>query len=392
MISANVPMGKIFEKNLYITAIPIAFHSILMSIQKFINCFLGMLLLTGCKSIGPSAIRHGHPMFNQAVAQTLDEQLLLNIVRMRYLDTVYFLDVGSITDTRNVTLKLGTDNTKFFVHNHGKTAELNASNAFTTSQTPTVTYFPMQGQSFVKRMYAPIPLPLLLHSVQSGWNTNRVFGIFVEQINDLKNAPTASGPTPLKAPEYAEFFQFISLMTPLLKEDVLKMGVDPVEHKRLIMKINNRNEYANEIAMFRNFLDAEPSINEFSFQDNFLAMKNGDLCLRVRSIQSAMFYLSNGVQIPQNQIDSGLVTVTRHANGSVFDWSQMLGNIFQVHCSAEKPQDAYLSVFYRGYWFHIADSDINTKSTFMLLSNIFNLQAGDSQVVAPTLTIPIGGK
>jgi hypothetical protein len=360
-----------------------------MNAKKLAKFCLGFLLLAGCKSIGPAAIRQNHPLFNQAIAQTLDEQLLLNIIRMRYLDTIHFLDVGSVTDSRNLTFKAGTDATKFFVNSPGKTSEWNPSTAITSSQTPTVVYSPMQGQAFVKRMYAPVPLPILLNAVQSGWNVNRVFAIFVEQINDLKNAPTASGPTPMKNPEYADFFQFINLITPLLKDDAIKLGMDPIEHKRLNMRIVNSPAHTNEVQLLRNFLNADSTTNEFSFQENFLAAKTGDLCLRVRSLQSAMFYLANGVQVPQEQIDRGLVPITRYADGSDFDWSIILGKIFQIHSSKVRPDSAYLSVFYRGHWFFINDSDLTSKSTFMLLTNIFNLQAGDSHVVAPTLTIPV---
>jgi hypothetical protein len=128
---------------------------------------------------------------------------------------------------------------------------------------------------------------------------------------------------------------------------------------------------------------------EFLFQENSLAAKSGDIYLRVRSLQSAMFYLANGVQIPQSQIDQGLVPITCHGDGRAFDWSLILGGIFNVHSSESRPNSTYLAVFYRGHWFYIDDSDLTSKSTFMLLANIFNLQAGDSQVVAPTLTIPV---
>jgi hypothetical protein len=44
-----------------------------------------------------------------------------------------------------------------------------------------------------------------------------------------------------------------------------------------------------------------------------------------------------------------------------------------------------------GIWFYIADGDQTSKSTFLLLGNLFRLQAGDVEDVKPVLTLPVGG-
>jgi hypothetical protein len=67
----------------------------------------------------------------------------------------------------------------------------------------------------------------------------------------------------------------------------------------------------------------------------------------------------------------------------------MLGEIFTVHFSKERPSTSFVAIPFRGYWFYVADDDLTSKSTFMLLASIFNLQAGDPKIAAPTLTIPV---
>jgi len=47
-------------------------------------------------------------------------------------------------------------------------------------------------------------------------------------------------------------------------------------------------------------------------------------------------------------------------------------------------------VRYRGTWFYIDDADLNSKSTFGLLSYLFYLQAGDIKTFTPALTLPLG--
>ena len=59
--------------------------------------------------------------------------------------------------------------------------------------------------------------------------------------------------------------------------------------------------------------------------------------------------------------------------------------------STNRPANAFVAVPYRGAWFYIADNDLESKSTFMLLTQLFNLQAGQIKTVAPALTIGVGG-
>jgi hypothetical protein len=67
--------------------------------------------------------------------------------------------------------------------------------------------------------------------------------------------------------------------------------------------------------------------------------------------------------------------------------------MFMVRCNKnKKPENAFVAVPYRGAWFYIADDDLNSKSTFMLLTQLFNLQSGQTEDVGPTLTIPVGGR
>ncbi|MDR2576922.1 MAG: hypothetical protein LBC42_02630, partial [Puniceicoccales bacterium] len=294
-------------------------------------------LLAGCRSVGPSAIRREHANFNEAIAQTLDEQLLTNLVRMRYLETFLFLDVGTVTDSRNCTLKAGLENnTKIYCQPHHLTLDLDPVLGGALSQTATVTYTPMQGINFVKRLFAPVPLPVVLNAIQSGWSANRVFRIFVERINYLHNAPTASGPTPILSPEYEQFAEMTQIMAALLRDDVLTMGIAPDGYNRLVIRILDDGKHGQEILAFKDILSLPRDGSTFTFQENLLSNTDGELRLRLRSVYSAMFYLANGVQVPEEHIAAGIVVATRNPSGDLFDWQSMLHDIITVHCSKDK--------------------------------------------------------
>jgi len=68
----------------------------------------------------------------------------------------------------------------------------------------------------------------------------------------------------------------------------------------------------------------------------------------------------------------------------------VLGGMFRVHSSAGPPSNASVAVRYRDHWFYIADDDQSAKATFMLVNQIFALQAGDVTETKPVLTLPVG--
>src|SRR5215470_16652891 len=49
----------------------------------------------GC--LGPKAVRHTRLRYNEVVRDTNDQQLLINIVRLRYADSPVFIDLPTIT-------------------------------------------------------------------------------------------------------------------------------------------------------------------------------------------------------------------------------------------------------------------------------------------------------
>src|SRR5512135_1646679 len=51
--------------------------------------------VSGCA--GPKAVRYTRIRYNEVIRDTNDEQLLLNIVRLRYADSPVFIDLPNIT-------------------------------------------------------------------------------------------------------------------------------------------------------------------------------------------------------------------------------------------------------------------------------------------------------
>ena len=61
--------------------------------------------------IGPHALRTGRGAYNSVLQQTSNEQLLLNLVRMRYCDTPAFFEVVGVTTSFDQEATLGSSAT-----------------------------------------------------------------------------------------------------------------------------------------------------------------------------------------------------------------------------------------------------------------------------------------
>jgi hypothetical protein len=103
-----------------------------------------------------------------------------------------------------------------------------------------------------------------------------------------------------------------------------------------------------------------------------------------------MYYLSQAVDAPPADVQKGKVKTTKIETGDLFDWNILLGGIFKIKTGPLRPADASISVSYRENWFYIDDSDLDSKSTFVMLSQIFSLQAGKAEGIVPLLTLPVG--
>lgn len=108
------------------------------------------LLLAGCLSpiaLGPAALA-----YNQATADILQKQLLLNIARARHGDPIHFSGISNIAATFN------------FQANAGATPALTGEAGSTilplfgiaASESPTVSIVPMEGEEFTRRLLTPL--------------------------------------------------------------------------------------------------------------------------------------------------------------------------------------------------------------------------------------------
>ncbi|MCE9566062.1 MAG: hypothetical protein K8U57_28920 [Planctomycetes bacterium] len=409
---------------------------------------LGLSLLpVGC-SFGPKALPIDRIRYNEAVKASTEEQLLLNIVRLRYTDTPSSLAVSSLADQYEFTQSLGI--MPFFTSAAAGQAtggyrgtvlpQFNLGGA----TRPTLTYSPQDDQDFTRRLFTPLSLESTASLSKTTWPVSTVFRLWLENMNWVSNAETASGPTPRDPPEYADFLTAVSALQRLTDRKMATVFIeekddpasdeipaakitaealgnaakDGLEFRKVektdnwrvvrkkqqpILRVADSAKDDPDFQTFCRIFHLNPALTSFDLTtaklDPFLkdAPKDGlaTLDLETRSLLQVLFFVANGVEIPPCHAASGVAPVTAGANGRPFDWQEVLGGLFHV-CWAEgrkPPATAHVAVRYHGYWFYIDDRDRDSKSTFSLLVELSRLQLStDKGGSAPLLTLPIGGR
>ena len=339
----------------------------------------------GCAGVGPSAIDATRPAYNAAIQQTSNEELLLNIVRLRYRDTPFFLQVSGVA--ANVSTESGL-NGGVQLPSSGPTIGTAGATALVTDN-PTVTYTPLQGEQFVKQLLTPVSLETVLLLVRSGWSIDRVLRLCAQRLNDVRNAPSASGPTPADAPTFEDFRRASELLRVLQKRDAIYLALDEGSRRELILRFRGREATSAEALELTTLLGLRAGADRYVLTTAIGEADGERISVETRSLMGSLFYLSQAVAPPRSHEQRGWVTVTRNSDGSAFSWPSMMDGFFAVRSDASGEPARSMSASYRGETFAIDERDLDSKATFGLLHQLFALQAGSFSASGPILTLPV---
>jgi hypothetical protein len=403
-----------------------------------------LLAGVGCQ-IGPRAVTTSRLEYNEAVKVTSEEQLLLNIVRLRYGDTPSSLGVSGIADQREVSAGLSA--VPFFTSDAGglslggyRGALLPAPQVSGASR-PTLSYTPQDDAEFTRRLFTPITLDGIAYLGKTTWPISTVFRLYLENLNWVPNAETVSGPTPPAPPEYAEFLAGVRALQRLQDRKAvtlfLREGTDPqgdpvpadkvtaaaqvdaaqtgMEYRRTdggmwqlvkptrvpVLRLDPAAVGSADHREFARAFRLDPSVTAFDLTvertDPYLAGTPpaglATLDLEPRSLLQSLYFVAHGVEVPPAHAAAGVAPLTVGPDGTAFDYQQVLGGLFKVcwACGKRPPAGASVAVKYHDYWFYIDAADRDTRATFALLLEMSRLELGPRSGAAPLLTLPLGG-
>jgi hypothetical protein len=340
------------------------------------------IALAGCMSAGPTLVSGSRTAYNVVLRQADDQQMLLNLVRLRYRDQPMFLEVSALNTQFSISNELNAST----VLGQGDSF-LGVGGVIVAQETPTVSYTPLKGADFVQRVLTPISADTLFLLNNAGWSSDRLFRLLVDRMNDVGNAQGSDGPTPAQAPPYEDFKRVAHLLRQL---GLRGMYTGAIYNNQPVLVFEEEALDDAQYLELTRILGVNPAKLVFPFKVAARRSSSENINVRFRSLVGVMYFLSQSVQVPEKDVIAGRVTVTTDDNGQPFDWQGVTEGVLTIKSSAEPPDNASVVINYRDSWFYIDDSDLDSKSTFSLLGQVYQLQAGDAKSVAPVLTLPVG--
>jgi hypothetical protein len=404
-------------------------------LRQFVVIAAAVACLSGC--MGPTAVRYTRFRYNEVVRDTNDEQLLINIVRLRYADSPVFIDLPNITSQFEIAGHgnyLGGRGYQFSGFTNLGFGELSLRD------TPTLSYHPREGREIAKSLLTPLSSDLFI-VVNAGANLEQLLLLTINDINDVPNATRATTLTPNVPDDNADFLRGIRLLATLRERDGTELAFetheepdgssDPIQksslqgkdllsaakdgyvyrargdqmtlvkrEKDLMLRIRPTFVNSPEMAEVERIFGVNPGRSSYRIKSELKeesdptlpkALENDTFYMNLRSVLQIMTFLSKGVCVPDEHVRSGNAPMTPGPDGQPYDWTRVTAGNFVVHAQKHRPKAAEVAVPYRGYWFYIAANDVKSRATLAVLEVLFALQESDGKSIGPLLTLPLGG-
>jgi hypothetical protein len=399
----------------------------------------------GC-ALGPKALERTHGPYNDSVRRVYEEQLLRNLVRIRYNEAPAALDVSGIA--AQYELAGQAEARPFFIAPNPSNSNV-IFRTFTSilpdvqangSNRPTITFNPVDSAGAVRQFLTPIPQDTLILLMETGWPVVTILRLWVERLNGVPNAPPVGSPTPCDRADVTRFERIAELAQIAHDRDLVSVqaeehtaevsGALPAESvtaaaaveaaksgleyrqrpdgktwvvvrksRRLVLRVHGNALGSPEVAELLALLHLVPGLPQYELvaeagvPDPLLHGGPPTTQLRYapRSTAQVYGYLANGVEVPPEHFRCGLVQPTPNAEGCLGDGRAATRGLFEVHVSrgCRAPKSAYIATKYRGYWYYIDDADAASKATLADVLLLSRLDFGQQRLSGPLLTLPV---
>jgi len=391
-------------------------------------------LITGCAQWGGDVLKDNHVAFNTSVAQAMDRQMLLNIVRMSMDEPTQWMTVSAINVNTSVT---AGPSGRVYLPASG-IASSDVGGAANFSYTPNITFVPRQGEQLARELMSPIPVASVEHMVSASWPISWIFFLTCERVQEVNSFDVTRG-FGVRS-EDARFGRMMQLLDALQQRQLVSLSQVPMPmtwNKKPIPEADVNLGRVMDSKKDRSLLaprsdggfdlvsvEATPVLTLYpgaekdpAGQELMHMLMLGDrpgnfrlmglenqmvadcMTVRTRSLAALLRLLSFGVDpsldtpAPPEDVDcpSELWTLMQRNSGPASaDLSTSVNAVFRVHRGTAAPIDASVSVPYRGQWFWIDSKDQTARQVFALVRDLFDLQVSSGGQTQPVLTVPVG--
>lgn len=347
--------------------------------------FLGLLMITfaGCASIGPGSVTRDRFDYNASLTESWKRQILLNIVKMRYVEPVFFVDVGQIVAAYSLETGISLGGAAAVSSN---TTSFDSSLSGKYTDRPTITYVPMTGNAFITSLLTPFSPDRMMFAIQSGIPADMIFKLGVASINGLRNRPA---PVSGFKPAEEKFLRVVKIMRSLQVSGTIRIKTkkDKDNHISTIISFWSKGappEVSSQVRELCELLGLNPAAGQYRLVQGIESENDREIALQSFPLMHLLGFMAARVEVPEKDVKEGrAVPGIREAIGDMDEKGR-----FAVKCSDTRPQDAFVSVEYRGRWFFVDDRDIESKRVISFVMLVFTLADTSKQEALPQITIP----
>jgi hypothetical protein len=350
-----------------------------LKLEAVLGVALALMPGAGCAEVSPARVTVDRMEYGEVIADSWKRQTLLNVVRMRYADAPVFLDVASVinsysiggTASANATMPVPTPGTSFGLGVQG-----------TWSNTPTVTYQPLMGESFTRSLLQPIPPVSVFQLLQGGWPAATVMKSVVRSINGLRNDSFGVAGD-------AGFRELVDAMTRIQRAGGLGIRVEAREGGSGIVVVMRKEEdmsvgLRQDRRRVHELLGLDPGSSEFEIAYGLVPRSPNEVAVLSRSMLELLLELGYGLDLPPGHATNGRATPGLWQPGDV----RAQHPLARIHSGKDAPTNAYAAVPYREYWYWIDDNDVASKRYFTFLMILFSLAETGPTAPGPVVTVP----
>ena len=338
-------------------------------LRSFCSLALGALMLGGCAThLGSRSLPSVRANYTQSIAESADQQMLFNLVRLHHGRLPVFLQISSVVTQYGLSHNVGVSGTYNAVGQGGFVPPGGAGvrGGVSVEERPTITYTPLQGEQFVRRLATPLSSQAIAQLVQAGWPWDAVLACCVQQVNGQ------FAPAQARRGQHTDFQRLGGLLRNLQETHAAAIRPNGEGRLELVFAVPGTEQGKRDAAEVRRLLGLDPERYRYTLALPPEGKPDGStVTLHGRSMMAALHHLSQGVEGPGRSAPSP-------------------DALLRVHSADKAPKDAYAVVDYGEHAYFIEADDHTSQDMFILLSYLFSLMAtpGGS---SPVVTIGAGG-
>jgi len=357
-----------------------------------------VFVISGCAAQGAKRVPRDRFDYNAAIAQSTREQILLNIVRSRYLEVPVFLTVSSVLTQYEYDRSIGLGGI-FEIGEH-TTDTITGDTNLRFSERPTITYLPIEGQEFSAHLLSGIPYEILFATAQAGFPVDIFMRIGIQRLGAVENMSFGELPATgyidsktqfesdfKKLKRFKRMIELIFLLSDREVIEVLQIEKDGKSESYFLIAEEVPEDLRPMLGELRQLIGLT-NRNQFRITDRVTNIKDDEISIQTRSVMAMMEFVARGVEVPLEHLKDGWV-IDYGLQNSEGEAAQGLIP-FRMRSSKNRPENVFAAVRYKDNWYYIDHADITSKRTLSLIIVLFRLQAPTPSGAAPILTLPTG--